>query len=327
MSSRMTRGNPGNWESMSYGYRFFCALCLSLVIFLPAVVAAADQPVLGVVSVAGKKRMPKVYLEILADISSGVEKNFQGQVKNYNLKSEFSEAQLLNDLEADSVDVVLVLGSTGGKAAKLASAKYPVLMGGVSSVPLKGVGGVVWQPSSEVVLDYLHQLAPDISALHLVYDPSKHQAARANTEKVAQQVKINLMSHPSSQSKQTQSAIENTLSGPEAARSAIWVMIGTKFDNAIKENLIKNSWGLPVVPFHYTLNSKDIELFPFILLPDWQGMGEQLARMAAERANGQAAEIAELENIKLWVNQKKSRHFGLKLDGEVRKKIDFTFRD
>ncbi|MCV6605534.1 MAG: hypothetical protein OIF34_09520, partial [Porticoccaceae bacterium] len=262
---------------------------------------------------------------IFADIAKGIKADFPGKVKNYSLKAGFSESRLLADLRSDGVDAVAVLGGTGKAAAALLSSEYPVVMGAVSSVPLEGVGGVLLQPSSEVVMGYLHKLVPEVQALHLVYDPKKHRTALGNAEKAAEQVNIGVMAHPSSESKQTQKAIEDSLSGDAAARSAIWVMFGTKFDNAIKENLIKGSWGHPVVPFHYTFNPiKDVELFPFVLLPDWQGLGSQLAQMADRRLNGEKAEVAELQNINLWVNQKKSRHFGLKLDGDVRKEIDFT---
>ncbi|MDM3872101.1 hypothetical protein QSV34_12165 [Porticoccus sp. W117] len=312
-----------NCSLLFVGKRFFQTLLLSLALVLCPAIQAADEPVLAIISVAGKRGVPPIF----EDIVKGVEAGFSGKVKNYALKAGFSESRLQDDLRSDGVTGVVVLGGSGRKVAAMLSSEYPVVMGAVSSVPVEGVGAVVLQPSSEVVFDYLNKLAPDVSALHLIYDPKKHQAALSSAEKSSAPVKIDVLPHASSQSKHTQKAIEDSLSSDVNARSAIWVMLGTKFDTAIKENLIKNSWGQPVVPFHYTVNSKDVELFPFILLPDWQGLGQQLAEMSSQRLNGQSAQVAELQSVKLWVNQKKSRHFGLKLDGDIRKKIDFTFRD
>ncbi|MGS2724554.1 hypothetical protein ACVBEJ_12495 [Porticoccus sp. GXU_MW_L64] len=312
-----------NWLLNFFGKQSFQLLLLALAVFLCPAILAAEEPVLAIVSVAGKRGVPPVF----EDVIKGVETGFSGEVKNYTLKPDFSQSRLLDDLRSDGVTGVVVLGGTGRKVAAMLSSEYPVVMGAVSSVPVKGVGGVVLQPSSKVVFEYLNKLAPDVSALHLIYDPKKHAEALSSVEKSSAPIKIDLLPHASSQSQQTQKAIEDSLSSGGKARSAIWVMLGTKFDTAIKENLIKNSWGQPVVPFHYTVNSKDIELFPFILLPDWQGLGQQLAHMSSQRLNGQSAQVAELQSVKLWVNQKKSRHFGLKLDSDIRAKIDFTFRD
>ncbi|UTW46055.1 hypothetical protein KFE80_03940 [bacterium SCSIO 12696] len=310
-------------ETMLYGKRFLQLLILSLtVVFFPTT-ALADEPTLAIISVAGKRGVPPIF----KDIIKGVKNDFDGKVREYSLKGGYSQERLLNDLRSDGVDAVVVLGSSGRQAATAVSDHYPVVMGAVASVPLDGVGGVVLQPSSSVVLRYLSQLAPDVKALHLVYDPKKHQMALAQTEESASSRQVVVTAHPSNHSKETQQAIEQSLATADQSRRAIWVLFGTKFDNAIKENLIKDSWGQPVIPFHYTISSKDIELFPFVLLPDWQGMGQQLSDMVSQRLDGKAVEVLPLNRVKLWVNQKKSRHYGLDLDGDVRKSIDFTYRD
>ena len=311
----------GDWEIMSYGKRFFYIICLCLAAPGPPALFADDTAAMAVISVVGRK-MPPVHKEI----TRGIKAKYPGRVKTYKLKAGFSEQDLLAALKTDGIGVITVLGRKSQNLASSLSRRYPVLMGAVPSVATEGVGGVTYMPSSSLIIDRLHTLAPRVDNLYLIYNPSIHGETIANTKVAARQVNINVVARASSDSKETQAAIEemlgNAQNGTDNPRNAIWVVFGAKFSRSNIEHLIKDSWRSPVIPFYYTSDPSQVDRFPFIFLPDWQGMGVQLADMGVARLNKRKAEVLPLNSIKLWVNQKKSRHYGLQLDGEARKKID-----
>ena len=311
----------GDWEVMSYGKQFCLATCALLAAyFMPAAVADGDR-VMAVVSFASKKA-DAVYEEV----ADGIKAGFSGAVKVYKVKEGFSEQKLLADLKSDGVDIVTTLGNKSQKVASQLSLHYPVQVGVAAAVLPKNVGGVTYMPSSSLVIDRLRMLAPDVDNLYLVYNPAIHSETLAQIKETAAKYRIQVTARASTDPKQTQAAIESTLqqarNGTDSPRNALWVLFRTQISKPNIESLIKGSWDRPVIPFYYSPNPKLVDSFPFVFLPDWKGMGEQLADMGERRLDGEQAEVLPLENIKLWVNQKKCRHYGLKLDGESRKKID-----
>lgn len=315
----------GDWGIMSYGKRLFYIICLCLAALAPPALFADDKAaMMAVISVVGKKT-PPVYEEV----TQGIKARYPGKVKTYKLKAGFSEQDLLADLKADGIGVITALGRKSENLASSLSKHYPVLMGAVPSVTTEGVGGVTYMPSSSMIVDRLHTLAPRVDNLYLIYNPKIHRETIANTLAAARQANIKVVSRASSDNKQTQAAIEDMLNsaenGTDNPRNAIWVVFGAKLSRSNIEHLIKDSWRSPVIPFYYTPDPSQVDRFPFIFLPDWQGMGVQLADMGVARLSKRKAEVLPLNSIKLWVNQKKSRHYGLQLDGEARKKIDKVY--
>ncbi len=110
------------------------------------------------------------YQTVFQTILYGISAQKGAEYSFYLLSPEYDIDLIKQKLEADKTTAVITLGKRGQAAATMLSAKYPVVAGGLLSVP-DGISGISLAADPELLFPRLKSLVPDCKNVFVVYSP------------------------------------------------------------------------------------------------------------------------------------------------------------
>lgn len=270
------------------------------------------------------------YREVFNAIIDGVEEQAEAPVRRYPLGPESDVAGLQAQLTRSGTGVVIALGRQGLKAAASLDGDFPVVLGGVVSVPdaeSRRYSGISLTPDPAVLFAHLKSLLPGVRRVIVVYNPQYNEWLLALARAAARAQGLELVSHEARDTA-TAARLYQTLIAAADSHDAIWLPQDptTIDESTLLPLVLRNAWQHSVPVFSSSfLHVKKGALFA--LYPDNRQLGRALAQTAGRLLAGQpvAQGMLPLQAVLTAINVRTASHLGLNLDYQQQRRFDFVF--
>lgn len=309
-------------------YRYF-AILIAVCGVLPCGPALAATPALAVVYPEVREPYQGVFLEIVR----GMEEELGAPVTHYRLSDQqISTATLIAQMKTEGIDVVVTLGRAGYAAAKDISGALPVVVGAVLLPPgeeHQGLSGISLTPAAEILFTRFKELVPNAREVMVIYDPERHGEEIARAQEAAEAQGLTLHAWPATELRQAAEIYRQVLLAIKDDSVAIWLPPDNVAmdEQALLPLVLREAWDKRFAVFSSSLDHVRKGAL-FSLYPDNVGLGRSLARLARDRAQGQAPQSAIIEplrEVRMAVNLRTAHHLGLRLDRAAMGKFGLTF--
>lgn len=262
------------------------------------------------------------YDKIFQQITRGIESEFNGTVHHLKLPRKFdAKAQA----KAITTQKIIALGNRGMRIAKQLYNDKPVVVGALPIKP-NGISGVSLMADPDILFDSLHELAPEITSITVLYSPaSEWIISEAQTKAQAK----GLILHPIAVDDIKAAVIEynKIFEGSDLEKMAIWLPLDpvTANEKIIVPTILEKAWENKMVVFSSKpTHAKRGALFS--ALPDNELLGQQLSRLInTVNYKSRPSTVKTLEKIKLAVNLRTAAHLGFDYNSNERSGFALTF--
>ncbi|HYD81241.1 MAG TPA: ABC transporter substrate binding protein [Paucimonas sp.] len=271
------------------------------------------------------------YRSIFAKIIEGIEEKARVPVRNYPIGSNADVNELNAQLKRNGTKVVIALGRQGLKTATGLDRDFPVVVGGVVSVPEphnRDLTGVSLTPDPALLFARLKNLMPNVRRVIVVYDPQHNDWLIKLARDAARAQGLELQTHEARDLASAARIYESAFSNADSRRDAVWLPQDstTVDEGTILPLVLKESWnrGVPVFSSSY-LHVKKGALFA--LYPNNLELGRTLASSALNVLAGDPGKrgVLPLREVHTAVNLRTASHIGLNIGYQQQRSFDSVF--
>jgi len=265
------------------------------------------------------------YSNVYRDFVTGIRQAYPGKVNEYPINSHFSASLLFSGAERESQRAVIALGNKSLEAVVSAGVDVPILAAVTQIDENYSVnGGIVLEADAEIFLSRLLELFPQAGAVHVVYDPSRHQALMDAAAIYLKKRNVLLNSVRATDLRGSALAFRGIVK--QARRGdAIWLMSDASLiDGTLLKLVLDTAWDKKLAVF--SSNPVFVKRGAlFAIYPDNIGIGYRLGKMAHEITSGKrkTAAMETLRDVKVAFNERTGNHIGVKLTSQSRANIEF----
>jgi len=262
------------------------------------------------------------YDVIFQQITSGIETSFNGDVIHIKLPRKFDAKKIAQTIKTDKV---IALGRRGMRIAKQIYKEKLVVVGALPIKP-NGISGVSLMANPTVLFDSLHELAPDITTITVIYSPASAWIIKEAQAK-AKAKGLTLIHIAVNDIKTAVKAYDDIFKGKDLTKMAIWLPLDpvTSNEKIVVPTILEKAWNNKMVVFSSKpAHAKRGALFS--ALPNNELLGQQLANLI-KPVNYQStpSTVKTLDSIKLAVNLRTAAHLGFDYNSKERSQFALTF--
>ncbi|NQZ82562.1 MAG: hypothetical protein HRT52_16255 [Colwellia sp.] len=262
------------------------------------------------------------YDKIFQQITHGIQSEFNGKVHHIQLPRKFDAKKQANKILTNKV---IALGKRGMRIAKQLYNEQPVVVGALPIKP-NGISGVSLMADPNILFDSLHELAPEVTTITVLYSPaSEWIIEEAQAKAKAKGLMLNHIAV--NDIKSAVIAYNNIFEGSNLEKMAIWLPLDpiTANEKIIVPTILEKAWENKMVVFSSKpTHAKRGALFS--ALPDNEILGQQLARLINNvDYKSRPSTVKTLEKIKLAVNLRTAAHLGFDYNSNERSGFALTF--
>lgn len=303
---------------------------LACVLFAGTAASAIDagaSPHTRVAVIYPQVREP--YRSVFRDIVKGMESALPGSIADLEVQPERTAQQLSADLRAQQVGAVVLLGKHGLNLSGALDPSLQRVVGAVLAGPDEvppAVRATSLAPSPRKLFEKLHELAPGVRTIHVIYGADGNDWLIAHAREAADALGYRFDAIRKDNIKEGANAYRTLLtqSGPT---DAVWLLQASAFleESSVLQMILRTAWDRNVVVF--SSNGSHVPKGAlFALFPDNAAMGAHLARLAAGDP-AQAPGLQPLEQLNTAINIRTADHLGLGLNaGDSRFNMVFPSR-
>jgi len=289
----------------------------------PAWLRAAETP-LPLAVVYPDIRAP--FREVFATILEGIREHARQAVPGFAVASDTAVPVLADELRRREVRVVIALGRSGLKTARLLESAVSVVAGCVLGVPEAQAQAYTVHnlaPDPALVFAHLRRLLPTARRVFTVIDPQQNDWLLRLAQDAARAQGLELIAHEADDLKRATRAYQDVLAAVEPRRDALWLpQDATTVEEAtLLPMVLREAWqrGFAVVSSN-ALHVKRGALFA--LYPDNPALGRSLGTsaldaLAAPRRVPRG--MLPLRDVLVAANQRTAAHLGIALDPRVQR--------
>lgn len=282
--------------------------------------AHGDDDVRGTIAVVYPD-IAEPFRSAFAAITRGIEDKLPGHITRVALKPDAPSTQLADELRSRNARAVIALGRSGLKATATLDRKWPVVAGGVLSVPDAETPAWMIQslaPDPALLLVRLKAFVPRTRRVVVVYDPKQNEWLIRLAREAARQQGLDLLTLEADDLKGALKRYQDLMTQLQPKRDALWLPqdSSTVDESSVLPWLLRESWerGIPV----FSSNVNHVRRGAlFALYPDNADMGRHLAGAIAALSNPSVPApqrgIQPLRQVLTAVNARTAMHLGLDL--------------
>lgn len=265
------------------------------------------------------------YNDVFEQIIDGIKEQSEGEVVTLSLHKSDSDSKAQQWLANNNTRRLIGLGLVGYRFAAKATNADHIIAGALPFPPGK-ISGISGTPDPQMLFQHLHELAPNITKVHVVYSRASEwiiQLARQS----AGQFELTLNTVKIDSAKDAITAHENIIKNINPSFEAVWVPFDPIAGNeqVIIPRLLERSWEQNFVLF----SSKPDHVKRgalFTLFPDLFELGKDLAIMVSQPVNPKApATVIPVKKNKLAVNMRTAAHLGFDYKNQQKRQFYLTF--
>jgi len=313
-----------------FSARYIVTLALLFLLgLLSPFVNAAQSPVIVVLY----PKLEEPYRGVFSSIIEGIQEQATVEVRLLSISDNPDITQLMGSANLKDVSVIIALGRTGLAAAEHWRGKIPIVVGALLLTPdenERGLSGISLAAAPDLVFERLHQLAPSVKRVHVVYSPRSSEWLVEIARNMASKFKFQLRTYKSSDIKSSALIYRDILDKSRPGEDAVWLLPDpVAVDYKITfPMLLRLAWNNNVLLF--SSNPAHVKRGAlFAMFPDNKLMGMSLARMAESYLGEDAADMSNtvvpLKDLQAAINVRTADHIGLRLSNEERKDYALIF--
>ncbi|WP_293267523.1 ABC transporter substrate binding protein [Neptunomonas sp.] len=256
------------------------------------------------------------YKQIFEQILDGIASQHDERLLKVSLGKKFNKANILADMEADNVEMVITLGRRSYSFVSELKDRYPFVSGALPLAP-NGISGVSLIADPETLFIRLNTLAPKVRRVFVVYTP-RNKWLIDLAQQSAGLKKIDLVSYEVTDLSQAVEKYQEILKQSKSYVDAIWLPLDktTANEKVVLPLLLKEAWRHKIVLFSNKPSHAQRGAL-FSIYPDNKQSGVRLAQMVQEIHQLQNKPGVEpLKSLKVGVNLRTSAHLGLEYSQE-----------
>ncbi len=269
------------------------------------------------------------YRQVFEQILEGISSDHKDRLLKIPLPGDFSKREVLEQLAASEVDMVITLGRRSFSLTSELQGLYPFVSGALPLSPDKvaeGVSGLSLIADPDALFGQLKELAPRSKRVFVVYTARSgwlmDLAARAASDKG-----LELITYEVSDLAEALDRYKEILARARSQQDAIWLPLDriSANEKVILPLLLREAWLRKLVLFsskpsharHGTL---------FSIYPDNQRSGARLAQMVREIYETRThTGVEPLKALKVGVNLRTAAHLGLEYNSSQKRSFYATF--
>ncbi len=182
--------------------------------------------------------------------------------------------------------------------------------------PVPGKAAIVLDPAPGPVLERLRHFAPAVRNVHLLFDPAHGAGWVEEAARAASARGLTLIAYETDETQSAVATYRRLLAGLEGGRDALWLGATTSEAevDAVLPVVLRQAWEHRVVLFS-SLPGLARRGVLFSVSPDYEGLGQELARLARRCLDQEpgCAGLHPLTALKTAFNRRTARHLGLAL--------------
>lgn len=266
--------------------------------------------------------MREPYREVFSQITDGIANATDLPAVPYVLQEDASAANLREWLDRQQCAATIALGRHAVDIAAGLKRRAPLVVGALLMTPgvtPQGFSGISLVPDPELMLGRLHDIAPAVRRVIVIYNPKDSGWLIAQAQLAAQRHGMTLEALPAADLRAAARLYREALRSNEGHDKALWLPSDptTVDESLILPMVLEGAWKQDIVVFsNNPVHVKRGVLFA--LYPDNAALGRSLATLAAQQAQhpDHEAVVLPLRNFLIAVNLRTAAHLGLEYSTE-----------
>ena len=270
------------------------------------------------------------YAILFEQIISGIEETTKGIIIPLAVPSKPDLEALQQSIEHQPIDVVIALGRRGIETAKALQPKAPVIAGGLMSLSeadMETYPAISLLPQPSLLFRRLHELAPDIQRVYLVYNPTRHDWLLPRARAAAKQEGLTLIARPATNIRSAARLYRELVGEMKSGQDALWLLQDSTLtgDTSLLSYLLQEAWQRRLLifsssPAHVRRGAL------FSLYADKQGLGRDLGHFALRIVHkGVKPGLRPTSEVNIAVNLRTASHLGLRISYQQQRQFNLVF--
>jgi putative ABC transport system substrate-binding protein len=270
------------------------------------------------------------YRSVFSQIIDGIEDKAKSRVVRYVVGNNPNSQEIASELRRQDVKVVIALGRNGLKTAMALNGDLKIVAGGLLSVPEaegRKMTLLSLAPAPSQLFDRLRSLMPDVTKVHVVYDPANSGWLIRIAKDAARAAGLELVADEVNDLPTALARYQSILATADPRREALWLPqdITTVDDANVLPLVLRESWNRGLGVFSSNLAHVKRGVL-FSLYPDTTQLGRNLASTALDSLAGSGSQGQfPLRDVLLAVNLRTAGHLGLRFSSRQQQAFNLTF--
>lgn len=296
-----------------------CCLCLSSAALANVRVAViypeVDQP------------YARVFTKIIDEIRQ--QKGFE--VNTYGLREDFNATAVKDWVTQQNAQTLVALGQRGVDVVEHLDVDVPIIIGAVlyvSGNQNQLVSGISLTPDPDLLFKYLKELSPNITRVHVVYNPDRYQWLIDYANKAARKRGVEIVARKASDLPSAAPLYRELLADSRHNRDAIWLLqdSSTVGDSSILPLVLREAWDRKLVVF--SSNPSHVRRGAlFSLYADQDSLGKSITKLLLQHKPGitKPQGLLPLSDVQIAVNLRTAGHIKLDISYEQRRQFHTVY--
>jgi len=267
------------------------------------------------------------YQQVFLNIAEGIEQEIGHELKYLVITPDTSKDKTIAWLRQHKITGVIAMGNHRAYSFG-PELNLPIVFGAVAfqaeNLPYSGIS---LNPNPALLFNEILHLKPDITTIHVVYDPKRNQREIEHAIVLATQLKIKLLSYPTDDLRHAAVAYRNIQKKMDAETEALWLPLGGPArDKSILQNILEIAWANNHIVF--SSNLADVKRgVMFAMYPDNVGMGHELGKLLknVESNPNLKPDIYFTQSLFKAINRRTAEHVNLRLSNQTLGAYDFVY--
>jgi len=272
------------------------------------------------------------YRTVFSNIIEGIEDQAKTRVATFAVGSKQNAEDIEAELRRQNIQVVIVLGRNGLKAAANLNRDIGVVVGGVLSAPeseTRGMSVFSLAPDPQLLFERLRKLMPAVRRVIVVYEPQQNAWLIRLAREAAKAHGLELVALEANDLKAAMLLYKDVIGSADPKRDALWLPQDsvTVEESSVLPLVLQEAWNRSLIVFSSSVTHVRRGAL-FSLYPNNIGLGRKLADSALGRISAGGAGTRTMEPLKevLWaVNVRTASHLGLDVGYRQQQSFDLVF--
>lgn len=265
------------------------------------------------------------YRAIFDEITLGIKYSADIEVKTITFKESSPQDNI-----QQPCDIAIGLGRAGVGYLDKYGLKIKRIYGAILSDPysISAIPTISLVPSPMAMFERAQYFMPELSTVHVVYNPSVNQNYINSAIEQAKTLNIQLVTHSAKDIKHAVKSYQEILSNIVSEKEALWLLQDSSIadSKAVLANILKMAWRKRLVVFsNQPGHAKRGVLFS--VYADNYALGVALGKLAASCSSTKCAEggTQALLSLRTAINVRTAARLGISTNSMKHKFIDLTF--
>lgn len=266
------------------------------------------------------------YQNVFLNIADGVEEELGHPLKHWTVNKNSQGTDAANWLQENNIDAAILLGSQSVSLFQQ-PISLPFVVGAIGAQAPETYSAISLNPAPDLLFSGLRELWPNITTIHVVFDPDRNQWEVDQASALAQNMGITLLTYPTEDLRAAATTYRDIQADMKSSTEALWLPLGGPArDKSIMQSILEAAWIQEQAVF--SSNLADVKRGAlFAMYPNNVGMGKELGKLLREVRENPTREARTQFVTSLYkaVNRRTAEHLEIRLGNRELAQYEFVY--